>query len=182
MCTRRFLLILGFLLASCATSYVPNVWVNYSSINTAPRPLPPRGPATVEVYLSGPPARPHADVGLLRATEDGASIGQMTDALRARAARAGCDAIVITGVGDRPYSVARGWVDSSQTLAAACLVYTDASAAREAQERLSKTGLLRPGVAGEPCEHIAAMHADRCDGGLVCRNDICVPDDDAVAR
>lgn len=76
--------------------------VQFVVTNRAPRALVPRDPATVAVFASQRPRRPYTEVGLLHA--EGGGFSQRADvivALRDRAARIGCDAVVITGVGER---------------------------------------------------------------------------------
>jgi hypothetical protein len=96
--------------------------------------LVPRDPAVVEVFASGPPARPHVDVAYLRV--DGYEpTAVLLDTLRASAAAHGCDALVITDsahrlVGGRSHMI----VDE---LAGACIAYTDAAPSRAAAAEMN---------------------------------------------
>jgi hypothetical protein len=65
---------------------------------------PARRADAVDVFLTSPPERPYAEVGIVEAHEqdDEASTAQLVAALRARAGRAGCDGVVVLGEADEP--------------------------------------------------------------------------------
>jgi hypothetical protein len=116
------------LAAGCGAS------VNSTPINMAPHPMAPRPPATVELYTSGPPARPHVDVALLEVEESSsvslADTSEMMNELRNRGAQMGCDGIVLgssstrdPGLGD-----AESWIAKNprgrKGFTATCIAYT----------------------------------------------------------
>jgi hypothetical protein len=75
--------------------------VTATQINSPPHALYARPSASVEMFSSGPPERPHVDIALVQATLDS---GFSTDddavllaKLRERAAVMGCDALVVGG-------------------------------------------------------------------------------------
>ena len=120
------------LVVGCGTS------IQATSINPSPRPLVARSPASVELFTSGAPARPHVDVALLEA-EATSSLStdrtpEMLSELRERGAQMGCDAIVLGGVTSRQPSPgeAETWLvdhpGSRRGLVATCIVYSDALA------------------------------------------------------
>jgi hypothetical protein len=89
---------------------------------------------SVELFTSGPPARPHVDVALLEAE---ATSGLSTDRtpemlgeLRARGAQMGCDAIVLGGMSSRDPNLgdAETWLvkhpRDRKGVFATCIVYT----------------------------------------------------------
>ena len=120
----RKILLLALLVCGCGTS------VSYTSLRPYPR-GPRRSPNDVDLYMSGPPTQPHVDVGILEAEQesdlslDGTK--EMLTALRKAAARTGCDALFVKGIGsdtqaflgitDHPSSV--------KTITATCIRYTD---------------------------------------------------------
>jgi hypothetical protein len=73
--------------------------IRYTPINASPA-MAPRSPETVDVFSSGPPARAHVDVALIEVEEPPSRLdtSALLDALRARAAEAGCDGVVVTGI------------------------------------------------------------------------------------
>ncbi len=70
-----------------------------TTINAAPHPMTPRSIESVEMYTSGPPARPHVDVALFEVEEASsfstAGTPEMINKLRERGAQMGCDAVVL---------------------------------------------------------------------------------------
>jgi hypothetical protein len=101
--------------ASCGTS------IRATPINPEPHPLPPRSPESVEVFASGPPARPHVDVSFLEAAMESVyspdQIPQFIAKLRAEAAEMGCDGIVIGSATNQAINI--------NGLVATCIAYTD---------------------------------------------------------
>jgi hypothetical protein len=100
-------------------------------INPAPRPLVPRAPESVEVFVSSPPTEPHVDVALLEVRQDEGFNRQGTDymieRLREKAGELGCDAVFIKNRGEHagldtgtPFDLADA---DAQTLLASCIVY-----------------------------------------------------------
>jgi hypothetical protein len=100
-------------------------------INSAPRPLVPRAPQSVEILVSGPPSEPYVDVALLEVRQDEGLNRQGTDymiqRLREKAGELGCDAVFIKNRGehvgtDPDVPFAFGDPDA-QTMLASCIVY-----------------------------------------------------------
>ena len=115
--------------AACGAS------VTRTDINPAPRPMAARPPATVEIFTSGAPLRPHVDVSLLE-VEESSSFSQadtrdMIIALRERAGTMGCDGVVIAGATSRDPGVRdkESWLVEQprgrKGLFATCIVYSD---------------------------------------------------------
>lgn len=118
--------------AACGTS------TRLVATNPPPRAMRPRPPESVEVYLGSLPTRSFVEVGVLQDVPKGIFLGRTLDytarqmpaiiqSMRARAARFGCDAVVLN-------------TESKSTRDAfwgACLVYPDigAAATRAAQLR-----------------------------------------------
>ena len=126
--------------------------VVYSAVNAPPRAFARRSPASVEVFLGRPPARPHVDVGMFEAYQGenddgtGRSTEDMLHTLRLHAALRGCDALQVMGVelaGRRASRVVRG----------VCEMYTDPQAL-EADKHLTAERLPSEG-------HTCVMAADR---------------------
>jgi hypothetical protein len=120
----RRLLLLALLVCGCGTS------VSYTPLRAYHR-GPRRSPEAVDVYLSSPPTEPHVDVGLLEAEQesdlslDGTK--EMLTALRNAAARAGCDAMFVKGVGSNAEAglLITDHPSSVKTITATCIRYTD---------------------------------------------------------
>src|SRR5690349_10178251 len=94
------------------------VHVDSAAINPPPHRLAPRAPATVDVFASAPPERPHVDVALVTASSGGRGLPALVEAIRERAAELGCDAIVLSGSAGK-----------NRGLLASCVVYTDTAVA-----------------------------------------------------
>lgn len=117
------------LLVGCGTS------IRTTTINASPRPLAPRNPATVELFTSGAPPRPHVDVALFEAEEASsfsvAGTAEMLGHLRTRGAQLGCDAVVVGGMSSRDPGLAdaESWLvenpKSRKGIYATCIVYVD---------------------------------------------------------
>jgi hypothetical protein len=105
--------------ASCAMS---EDYIDFAATNPSPRVLLGRPPEKLEFFTSGPPARPHVDVGIFQvwAGDDGFSRCNTTEhmlgVLRSRAASMGCDAVVVFGI---------TYAKPCQKLQATCLAYTE---------------------------------------------------------
>lgn len=120
--------ILTSAVAGCGTTIKETV------INQPPRPMAARPPETVELFTSGPPARPHVDVAFLEAEESSSlstdETAEMLTKLRKRGAERGCDAVVIGGLSSRAPGLNDGetWlVDNPKArkgIYATCIVYT----------------------------------------------------------
>jgi hypothetical protein len=117
------------LVAGCGTS------ITATMVNAPPHPMGPRPPASVELFTSGAPARPHVDVALLEAEQTSSSVSthgtpEMLTKLRERGAQMGCDGIVIGGMSSRDPGItdAEAWlVDrprGRKGVYATCIVYT----------------------------------------------------------
>ena len=136
----------------CAT---PNAVV-YSPVNAPPRAFVRRTPASVDVFVSKPPTRPHVDVGMFEVYQgrkddgSGLSTEEMFATLRLHAALRGCDAVQVMGVelaGREESRVVRG----------VCEMYTDPEAI-EADKTLRAESV--PGE-GKPCTAVPAGGAKR---------------------
>jgi len=107
----------ALLVAGCA----PKVF--YTPVVRSPRRLTARPIEEVETFLITPPSRPHTNVGLLQVSAgDEYTTKEMLRDLRARAARIGCDAVLITSIDQR---VTR---HTSASIQGSCIVYNDVSA------------------------------------------------------
>jgi hypothetical protein len=88
------ILLLSLLGAACATRAA----VDFIPTNPPPRALAPRAPESIAVLRRDELQRPHVEIGLLASLHDaGTPAETMRRALRERAARAGCDAVVLLG-------------------------------------------------------------------------------------
>ena len=103
-------------------------------LHSPPHPLQPRGAETVELFSSAAPARPHVDVAFIEATEQSwgssASVAQIMNELRKRAAQLGCDGVVIGSRFARVddlNTLLTGNAHDVQGLTGTCIVYTDAA-------------------------------------------------------
>ena len=110
------------ILCGCGTD------VQYTALARTPR-TAGRPPESVKVYLSGPPKRPHRDVGLLEAEQMSEfswdDSRDMIRKMRETAARVGCDAIFVKGIGsntDRFLGVT-DTPTSTKTMTATCIRY-----------------------------------------------------------
>ena len=120
----RRVLLLALLICGCGTS------VSYTPLRAYPR-GPRRSPEAVDVYVSGPPTEPHIDVGILEAEQesdlslDGTQ--EMLAALRKAAARAGCDALFVKGIGSNAQAglLITDHPSSVKTITGTCIRYTD---------------------------------------------------------
>jgi len=140
-------------LTACATILgcaTPN-GVVYSPVNAPPRAFVRRTSASVDVFLSKPPTRPHVDVGMFEVyqgrNDDGTghSTEDMLTTVRLHAALRGCDAVQVMGVelaGREESRVVRG----------VCEMYTDPEA-KEAAKTLTPERL--PGE-GRACAVVQA--------------------------
>jgi hypothetical protein len=98
-------------------------FVTYTPLNRTPRPLAPRPAASVELFSSAAPSRPHVDVALLEVEQnDRQGNAVMVQTLRERAGTMGCDAVFIVGTRERDGS---RYDLGFRTLTATCIVYTD---------------------------------------------------------
>jgi hypothetical protein len=122
--TNRLVLLVATLVAGCGTS------LHATMINPAPHAMQPRPPQTVEMFSSGPPHRPYVDVAYLEAEQESSySVDGTSDfiaQLRERAARMGCDGVVLGGVTNAPDAVASITADinaSRKGITATCVMY-----------------------------------------------------------
>jgi len=121
----RRLFAIALLVCGCGTN------VTFTALDGAPRrPRLPPG-AQVDVYLSAPPNRPYHDVGLLEAEQMSEfSVDETRDMLRkmrGEAARYGCDAIYVKGVGAHGQTSVflDGNAASVKAVSATCIRYND---------------------------------------------------------
>jgi hypothetical protein len=115
------------LAAGCGAS------VQTTPINMAPHPMAARPPASVELYTSGAPQRPHVDIALLEVEESSslslADTNEMMNELRNRGAQMGCDAIVVGGASSRDPGLgdAERWLNKDargrKGFTATCIAY-----------------------------------------------------------
>ena len=82
--------VVGLATASCVKTTV-------TPLNQTPRPLTSRSPESVEVFTTKLPTRPYVEVSLIQAERVDAS--RHLAAMRKKAARIGCDAIVLNSLG-----------------------------------------------------------------------------------
>jgi hypothetical protein len=103
----------GLLLAGCPAQ------VYYTGLLKPPRPLAPRRPEDVELFVVTPPARPHTDIGLYQITAgvDASSSTEMIQRLRTEAAARGCDAILVTSVDHQASE------ETAPNVQASCVIY-----------------------------------------------------------
>jgi hypothetical protein len=107
--------------------------VQYTALQRAPRELYKRPAHEVDVFLSGPPKRPHRDIGLFEAQQTTElslhETREMLHELRRAAGERGCDAIHVMGVGAKGQtSIALELNGASvKTITATCLVYDEDS-------------------------------------------------------
>lgn len=161
--------------ASCTAS------IEHTRLNWAARPLPSRPLESVELFTSGPPARPHMDLVVYQVSSAYESMAQLLSRLRVEAAREGCDALVA--------HVGREIDEATEVgvVTATCIVYTDGGAGPEAAEVAQAPEVAQAQaqaqtaaapvieVEGTACEPVAGMkNAYRCNGTLVCREGRCV--------
>jgi hypothetical protein len=110
--------------------------VHYTALVRTPR-GDARSPESVKVYLSSPPSRPHRDIGLLEAEQSSEfsldSTRDMIRKMRERAARIGCDAIFVKGVGSNTnrFLGVSDSPSSTKTITATCIRYDDDPFANE---------------------------------------------------
>src|SRR5206468_10026927 len=103
MMGRAAVLIMSMMCAALLGCAMPN-HVTYATVNAPPRAFVRRGPASVDVFVSKPPTRPHVDVGLFEVyaglNDDGVarSTEDMLGTLRLHAGLRGCDAVQVMDV------------------------------------------------------------------------------------
>ena len=145
--------------------------MRYTRVNQPAHSPGLRSPDSVELFLTGPPARPHVGAGIFEA--EGGSTRKMLREMRRLAALKGCDGLVIHAPGSKAHSDDSLWLltrrsSSSTTMAAVCVVYGEAAPPPPPPP----PGSMRP---GSPCEAMPDMPgAFRCTNGLVCREGVCV--------
>jgi hypothetical protein len=108
----------GLLLAGCPAQ------VYYTGLLAPPRPLAPRRPEEVELFVVTPPARPHSDIGLYQITGgiDANDSTAMIKRLRTEAAARGCEAILITSIDNQASKY------TAPNVQASCIVYNQPAA------------------------------------------------------
>lgn len=111
-------------LAACTTT---NTY--FTPLRAAPHPLLPRSPESVEIFAAAPPTRPHVDLALIEAAEDGGvggGSGRLIAKLRLQAATLGCDALVLGTPSSRIDTLTAsltGVIVDRNALSATCIVY-----------------------------------------------------------
>ena len=128
------------LAAGCAPSVV------YTSTNPPPRPLTPRQPSSVAVFSSQPPPARFVEVGVIEVREGGkySANANLIDVMRSRAAKAGCDALIITGAKDEIVGYQSGTTGSVSTMKGyrgACIVFLPSAPAASPLAQPAKTSI-----------------------------------------
>jgi hypothetical protein len=119
---------MGMMVAVLALGCDP---VSWTPTNTPPKAPLKRDPAKVEVFMTSPPKRKYAEVGLLERSKGMLEINGTENAmrdLRESAAKHGCDAIMMQSSEANTYGGADksgGIVSTSTVMRAVCLVYTE---------------------------------------------------------
>ena len=123
------------MLAGCGTSVRTTLVA--SPLHDPPRPLAPRTVESVEVFLAGPPARPHVGMALLEGEQTSSysldDTREILEAVRERAAELGCDGIVFKGVTNRMPGIGDletlidDHPDERKGVYAVCIVYREVS-------------------------------------------------------
>lgn len=160
--------------------------VNYVPLNKPPRPMSPRAPESVDLYTTSRPARPHVDVGMIEAQQESAysqaSPAEIVANMRASAAGAGCDGLVLMGGNDTVVgggSVQSGtgssWTATLKGYRGTCIVYTrEVAAPLAAATPAPPSGSCDPPCSpGYRCEAAAcvALCNPPCPSGAVCGSD-----------
>jgi hypothetical protein len=120
----RKVLLLALLICGCGTS------VTYTPLRAYPRGTR-HSPEAVDVYMSGPPTEPHVDVGILEAEQESElsldDTKEMLAELRKAAARAGCDALYVKGIGSNAQAalLITDHPSSVKTITGTCIRHTD---------------------------------------------------------
>lgn len=129
------------MLAGCGTSVRTTLVA--SPLHESPRPLAPRTVESVEVFLAGPPARPHVGLALLEGEQTSSysfdDTPDILEAVRERAAELGCDGIVFKGLTNRmpglgdAETLINDKPSERKGVYAVCIVYRDVSPGELAQ-------------------------------------------------
>jgi hypothetical protein len=126
-------LLVGVLLVTgCGTT------IAVTKLNNSPKPLVPRAPEDVEIFVSGKPEKAFTEISLISSQQESElssdSTPQIIQKMRIEAARQGCDALIISGQNDNTvgstaggtYSGSGGVYGSVTTLKgfhSSCIVY-----------------------------------------------------------
>jgi hypothetical protein len=120
----RSLLIAILLLTGCGTTMM------VTKLNNSPKPLEPRAPESVAIFMTGKPEKPYTEISLIssqQASEFSAdSTPQIIQKMRLEAAQQGCDALVISGQNDSTEGSSNGKYGAVTTLKGfhgSCIVY-----------------------------------------------------------
>jgi hypothetical protein len=124
----RMKLALFALVPACGTT------IAYSPLQSSPRPLTARAPASVAVFERAPD-RPFVAVGVIETQPDPAYseyrlTAKLRQRMRAEAARQGCDAIVMMAPAPVATAVPIGEPAAATSYRATCVVFTDETASR----------------------------------------------------
>jgi hypothetical protein len=115
-------LFLSLWLGGCA-----DTTLTYTPLNRPPHGLQARRAEQVPVFSSGPPERPHVDIGLISVEEgDGDETpASLIERLRQSGAERGCEALVLAAPGatTRPTGPTLVGSRSYQVYSATCIVY-----------------------------------------------------------
>ncbi|HEY4177354.1 MAG TPA: hypothetical protein VGM90_10995 [Kofleriaceae bacterium] len=129
----RSLLLLALVATGCGTT------IRVTEINTAPKPMRSRPPESVEVFTSGPPqGRPYLDIAYLEAEQASQySVDETQEfigELRERAAKMGCDGLVVGAPTNRSPNSGVGEVLGAEKqpdrngIVGTCIVFTQPAA------------------------------------------------------
>ena len=131
--------------------------------NPSPRPLMPRTPDEVQVFTTAAPSEPFVEVAIIQSRQESKySLDQMPEivaAMRAEAARIGCDGVVIRGAADKVVSdgvwTGNTYYAGTNTLEGfwgACIVYTVAPEPYEPTAAAAPITAAAPNAAAGPVE------------------------------
>ena len=100
--------------------------VSYVPTNAPPHVMLARSPQSVDVFTTGGPSQPYAEVGIMEAREGWfSSFPEMVQAMREAGAGQGCDGVIVTGSDQEITTSYDGTVDSTQLFHGACIVYLE---------------------------------------------------------
>jgi hypothetical protein len=100
--------------------------LTYTPLNVPPHDLKARRPDQIQVFSSGPPERPHVDVGLISVQqgEGNETPASLIAILRQNGAERGCDALLLAPPGSTTTATGLTYFGGSyQVYSATCIVY-----------------------------------------------------------
>lgn len=155
------------LLAGCAPS------VNWTPTQPSPRPMNPRPVESVEVFNDQAPQRPHIQVGVItgekKRTSSSDARGKLTETMRKKAAKLGCDALLVREVSPPPIEGSKKAPPLS--LEGGCLMWSDAAPVAAAPPPSpAASGTAQP----PPATDAGCANDMQCKGNRICENGQCV--------